>query len=124
MNNNGHKLTNKQIIAIPHLLSDPVIDRACRKANISRVTFYKWMEDITFRDEYEKRRGEIIDDAVKKLKTCFSNAVDELCRLLASENENIRLRTAEKIIEYHLEISSIEKIEERISIIENKTLSR
>lgn len=119
MNENQQKLTNKQIVAMPMLLSDPCIERACMKAKISKVSFYKWLKDDLFRCEFERQRGLIIDESLNKLKACFSLAVDELCKLLTSKKENIRLRTAERVIEFHLEIANMEKLEERITIIEN-----
>jgi len=123
MNENQQKLTNKQIVAMPMLLSDPCIERACKKANISKVSFYSWLKDDSFRCEFERQRGLIIDESLKKLKACFSLAVDELCKLLTSKNEAIRLKTAERIIDYHLEIANMELLEERIIEIE-KTIAR
>ncbi len=123
MNENQQKLTNKQIVAMPMLLSDPCIERACNKARISKVSFYKWLKDDLFRCEFERQRGLIIDESLKKLKTCFSLAVDELCKLLTSKNESIRLRTAERVIEYYLEIANMERLEERIIEIE-KTITK
>ena len=121
MNEIKEELTQKQLMAIPILLSDPCIEKACKKANISKVSFYKWLNDETFRREYEKQRDSIIDNSITKLKTCFSLAIDELYNLLTSKNENIRIRAAEKIIEFNIEIAEVKALENRIQALEEST---
>lgn len=118
MNENIQKLTDKQIVAVPFLLSDPCIERACKKANISKVTYYKWITQEAFKNELEAQQKAIVESAISKLKNCFSLAVNELYNLLGSKNENIRLRTAEKIIEFNLNIEEIKELEKRVESLE------
>src|SRR3989338_7373372 len=114
--NEKEGLSSKQLMAIPVLLSDPCIERACKKANISKVSFYKWLNDEGFRKEFEKHRESIIENSITKLKACFSLAIDELYKLLGSENENIRLRASERIIEFNIDLSEVKALEKRIEL--------
>jgi ACT domain-containing protein len=118
MNEPEGGLSQKQIMAIPILLSDPCIERACKKANISKVSFYKWLDDDHFRKEFRKHQEAIVEASITKLKNCLSLAVDELFSLLHSRNENIRLKVSEKIIEFNLNIMEIKELEQRIEKLE------
>ena len=60
------KLTTKQAKAIPLLLAAKTYEEGCKSAQVSKATFYSWMQDETFAAEFDRQRTEIVD-AVKEL---------------------------------------------------------
>lgn len=120
MNEMGECLSKKQLQVIPILLSDPCVERACKKANIGKTTYYNWLNEKEFRGEFKKQQQAIFGSAIDKLKISFNRAVDELYALFGSENEYIRLRASEKIIEFNLNIEELRVLEKRIETLEEK----
>jgi ACT domain-containing protein len=111
-------LSAKQIKAIPVILSCRNISEGVKKARISRDTFYEWMKETAFRDEYNRRQKELVNIALQELKGLTKEAVDALRDLVKSRKENIRLKTAMGIIEKVLKSIEIEDIRNRLDEIE------
>ena len=113
-------LTDRQLKAIPLLLSGRTISEGCRKANISRECFYEWMKDENFKAEFQRQRMAIMDDFFHSLKLCGSEAVEVLKDLLKAKNEGVRLRTAVAVIENISKAIEREEILRRIEEIERR----
>ena len=87
-------------------------------ASFSRATFYNWLQDSTFKDEFEKQRKAVIDLALHELKIGAEEAVHVLRRLLKAKSESIRLRASISIIDYIAKFIELEEIERRLSLVE------
>ena len=59
--NSEKELSERQVIAIPHLVSAKSVSEAAELVGVNRKTIYRWMDDPTFREEYDRQR-----DAVAK----------------------------------------------------------
>ncbi len=120
MDENSPKLSRKKLKALPLILSGRSILDGCEKAGISKSTFYLWMQDITFREEFKKQRKVIIESGLHNLKISIDKAVDVLIGLLDAQSEGVRLRTAQSILEHINKFLETEHLEERITKIEEK----
>lgn len=117
---NRQGLSNKQLRAIPIILSCKSIAEGCERIKISRESFYSWLRDPVFKAEFIKQRQEIIDLALHELKASTSEAVTVLRELLKAEDESVRLRTAQSILGAVLKSIEIENLETRVSLLEEK----
>lgn len=57
---NCQPLSSNQLRAIPFLAGAKTITQGCRLAGISRETFYNWLEDPLFKEEFSKKGGELL----------------------------------------------------------------
>lgn len=115
---NSQDLSEKQTKAIVAILQSRTIAEGCRKAKISRETFYTWFKELAFRAEFERQRRELIDLSLHELKTSAGEAVEVLRKLLKARNENIRFKTATAIIESILKSIELEDLNKRIEVLE------
>lgn len=115
-------LSDKQTKIIVAILQSRTIAEGCRKAKISRETFYEWLKDETFKAEFEKQRREIIDLSLHELKTASREAVDVLRGLLISKKDGIRFRAATTIIENVIKSLELEDLNKRIEALEKLSL--
>lgn len=117
-------LTNRQIKAIANFLASSSIEETCRKSNISKATFYKWIKNKTFKDYLNQKRDEMIKSALDILKISLEKAVSTLIKLISSNNENIRRLASKDIIEHTLKSIELEDIEQRLEKVERIILER
>jgi len=92
-------LTAKQRRTIAAIITSRTHEDAMKSAGITRQTFYKWLKVPAFRDELNRQLDDFTADAIGQLKSAAGEAVQTLRGLLASENENVRLRAALGIID-------------------------
>ena len=59
--NGATTLTDKQLQALPHLVTAPSMSEAARRADVGRTTLYRWIEDDEFRRELERQRNEALE---------------------------------------------------------------
>lgn len=121
---NGQQLNEKQLRAIPYLLSGKDVENACRAANISTTTFYNWLRNPIFKKELDKQRTNLITDAMTKLRSGVVAAVDRLLALVHSESEEIARKSATSVIEMVLKLRESEEVEQRLESIEKIILER
>jgi len=95
-----NSLTGPQEIALQALLEGKTVTRAAEAAGVARQTVSRWLhEDETFVAEFNRRRAEIWDAGKLKMIQLIEAAVAALERALQSENEGIRLRAAQWILD-------------------------
>lgn len=83
----------KKAQLLKELQDNPTIERACRKINISRATFYRWLkEDSQYKTEVEEAqeigRGKITDFAESKLFENIQNSHFASIRFWLQHNTN------------------------------------
>lgn len=118
------KLSNRQVLAISHILNSPSIEEACKKARISRATFYTWLKDENFKAELKRQRDEVIRNALDRLKSAITKAVEELIKLTDAKREEVRRLACNDIITHTLKSIEIEDIEQRLDKVERIVLER
>ncbi len=117
-------LTRKQLEAIPRLVGARSFEEGCRKARVAKSTLYQWLKDETFKNELEKQREVVIREALERLKTSITMAVDGLIELAGDNEKGIRLRAIEKILDFFFKVTEIEEIEARLQKVERVMLER
>ena len=117
-------LTRKQVEAIPHLVGARSFEEGCRKARIGKTTLYQWLKDDAFKSELERHREEVIREALERLKTSVTRAVDGLIALSEDKEKGVRLRAIEKILDLFFKTREQEEIEGRLEKIERIILER
>lgn len=118
MDKNRQNLTNKQLKTINAILESRTIGEAAKKIGISRALFYEWMKNPEFKTELKRKQDEIIEIGLIGLRASVSEAVEVMRSLLKTENEGIRFRSAESILNHYNRHKELAEIEERLSRIE------
>jgi AcrR family transcriptional regulator len=115
---NREKLRSRQMLAIQHIIASSTIEDACRKAKISKGTFYAWLKDEAFKEELKRQRDGVIKEGLDRLKMAMTKAIDGLIDLMVSPRADLRRWVYKDIIDYAFKSIEIENIEERINRIE------
>jgi hypothetical protein len=115
---NNKELTDKQLLAIQHIISSPSFEVAAKRAHISRVSIYGWLKNDDFKAELKRQRDEVVREALDRLKCSINKATDGLVRLMDSKVESIRRFACKDVLEYGLRSIELENIEERLAKIE------
>ena len=91
-------LTHRQTAALPYLVSSSTLKEGAELAGISRMTFYRWMEDDHFRTRFERLREEALSLAHAELKGLTLKGAIALAAMLEDPSPDIRLRAAKAAI--------------------------
>ena len=119
------ELTDKQVKAIPHLITSKTLKAGCKKAKISRQTLYDWLKDPAFKVEFRSQRDVIIEEAIEDLKGNLTKATDALIDLLNNtDNDSLKRYVAKDIIDYVMKSRELGEIEERLVKVERIILER
>ena len=119
------ELTDKQVKAIPHLITSKTLKAGCKKAKISRQTLYDWLKDPAFKVEFRSQRDVIIEEAIEDLKGNLTKATDALIDLLDNtDNDSLKRYVAKDIIDYVMRAKEVSDIEERLVKVERIVLER
>lgn len=117
-------LNAKQTQLIPLIIELGNIDKACKKAQIDRTTYYLWLKDEEFSTELKKQQDITYDAALTELNSLVSDAVSKYRELLDSKDESIKFRTASAILENRLKLVDSKNMMERIEAIEKAIESK
>jgi len=118
------KLTNRQLLAISHIINSSSIEDASQKAKVSRATIYKWLKDEVFKTELKRQRDEALRSALDRLKGAITKAVEELIKLTGAQREEVRRLACNDIITHTLKSLEIEDIEQRLEKVERIILEK
>ena len=94
------KLSEKQLRAIPQLVSSKSISEAAELAGVGRQTIHHWMNDPTFKEEYERQRDEVALYARSGLRALLFKALTVQAERLDSDDPKERARAAQAIMNY------------------------
>jgi hypothetical protein len=117
----SEEISGKQAQLIALLLTERTIDDACKKANVSVSTYWRWMKEPNFLTEYRSTRSRILENTVAKLQSLSTDAIEALERNLHCENPSIEIRSATIILEHSAKgveaLNLLVRVEELESII-------
>ena len=114
------KLTTKQAKAIPIVLAAKNYEEGCKSAQVSKTTFYSWLQDETFATEFDQQRNEIVEAAFGMIAQNIDKAVSTLVGLLDTGDDRVKRLTANDIIGHFLKHKELKDLEERIEGIEER----
>ena len=95
----AENLTQRQIVALPHLLRPGPITEQARNAGISRNTLYRWFEDENFRECLERLREETLRFSQSEFQAITLKAVEAINDALDSSDIRIRLQAARIVMQ-------------------------
>lgn len=106
------------------MLNSPSIEVASKRAKVSRTTLYNWLKEDNFKAELKRRRDEVVNEALDRLKFALTKAIEELIKLINSPKPELRRLACKDIVDYALRSIEIENIEERLNKIEKHVYER
>ena len=116
--NTPDKLSKRQELFIPILLSAHSITAACADYNLDRSQFYAWRKQKAFSEALEAAQAELVADALANLRLNVSAAADRLIKLLNSADELVQLRASNSLIEHYTHLIEARDLEKRIEALE------
>lgn len=114
-------LTEKQLRTILIVLESKNISEGVQRAKVSRETFYSWMRNPVFKEEFIRQRKETVELALSALKTSAGEAVEVLRNLLRARHESVRLRTALGMLDHICKFIQVEDLDRRITELERRS---
>ena len=114
------KLTDRQLKAIPHIISTPTYTKGCKKAKINKTTFYKWLKEPEFKAELDRQRDEVASEAFGVLSQSLTKAVETLVGLLDKKDDRLKRLTAKDVIDFIIRHKEIEDLNKRLLAIEQR----
>ncbi len=98
--NSEKDLSEKQVLAIPHLVSAKSVSETADLIGVNRKTIYRWMDDPTFREEYDRQRDAIANFARDGMRTLMLKALAVQAERLDSDDPKERARASKEIMDY------------------------
>jgi hypothetical protein len=114
------RLSERQLKAIPFLVSAASDGEGCRQAKIGRQTYYEWIKEPAFKAELSRLRNIVVEDAIQLLKAHTAKAVNTLVKLLDVDNPTIQRGAANDILQHVTKFKEIQEIEERLETLERR----
>ena len=112
------KLTPKQMLSIPYIVSAPTIRQAAEAAHIGRNTLTRWMRDPDFRAEIEQARRRVADLAFTEINGLALKSVIALAALLEDPNPNVRNTAVRTALQNSVRLKEISDIRNRLDIMD------
>ena len=117
--NGTTSLTERQLGALPYVVSSPTLSEGAKRAEIARATLWRWMQDDEFRKELECLRDEAAELAHTELKGLMLKATLVLGEAMEDCNPLVRLRAAQIALNAHLKANELKEIEKRLTLLDD-----
>ena len=118
-------MTTSKEKALAALLTSKTRKEAAEKAGISYRTIRVYLQDAEFLAEYRQRKGEIIDDAARRLTNAMQKAIDVLEN--ATDGKKVKdaaLKASKLVLEYSARFITISDIMTRLDVMEEQEKQR
>ncbi len=117
-------LTAKQEKAIAALLSTSTIKEAAEACGLTTVTLWRWFQLTEFAAAWRVARRQVVENAITRLQTTASEAVETLKRNLTCGNEAVEVRAASLIIEQAVKGVELVDLQARVERLEELSASQ
>ena len=123
------RLNDKQLAFIDAYLSENDINKVCKKLNITRPTYYKYLNDDAVKQEISKIRLANIENTARYLQDSLTLCSQELVKIIKSDDVSPQIKinainsifnNCNKLTEQVDIISKLDNIEQRLSEQEDK----
>ena len=111
-------LSAQQRKAMPYFLTCPSIQEACKKAGISRMTYYRWLSEPEFRKELDSLTDYAYRDTVNILKRHTEQAARHLVGLMKTRDPVLKRKVCNDILDHLLKHEANADIEDRLRRLE------
>ncbi len=118
------KLTDRQLKALPFIVTAPTYTEGAKKAGVDRVTVYKWLKDPEFKAELDRQREEIAQEAFGVLQQSLTKAVETLVDMLDGNDSRLKRLVCNDIINHVLKHKELADFEKRLTAIEDRLSDR
>ena len=98
--NSEKELSERQVLAIPHLVSAKSVSETAELIGVNRRTVYRWMDDPAFREEYDRQRDAVAGFARSGMRTLMLKALSVQAERFDSDDPRERTRAAKEIMDY------------------------
>jgi hypothetical protein len=112
-------LSDRQLLALPYLVTATSISEAAKQADVGRTTLYRWMEDDEFRAEFKRLRNEALDLAYVELKGLMFKATQVVGEAMDDPNPFVRLRGAQIAFSVGLKSLEVRELQRRLDLLED-----
>lgn len=120
-----NQLTSRQLMALPFFANSSSVEAACKLADVSKDTFYKWLKEPLFKVELERLRSEVVTEAINQLKISATKAATTLSTLLDREDSpGVQRAAANDILGHVMKFMELKEIEERLTLLEGHVKGR
>jgi hypothetical protein len=103
------------LVASGHTVRD-----ACKSMKLSESRAYHISQTPEFKTRVSELRTAAVEHALGKLSDLACNAVDSIGGLLSSQDENVRLRAAQAVLDRFAKLSEQVDLRQRIEALEAK----
>lgn len=112
------RLTPRQMLAIPYIVSAPSMRQAARDARIGRATLTRWMHDADFRAEVEQARRRVADLAFAEINGLALKGAIALADLLEDPDPHVRNTAIRIALQNSLKLKEIAEVRNRMDIMD------
>ncbi len=102
------------------LVTTPNYTEAAKVLGISPPTIYEWLKDPVFSQELNRRRNQLVEESLDRLKNYVNKSAETLGALLDDANPQIRRGAANDILNHVMKFKEVIEIEQRLNAIERK----
>ena len=105
------------------LLANVTVSETARATGISESTIYRYLRDVEFRQEYEKKRIEMLKDNCHTLQANMNKAIYELVDIIGNDETSpqIRLNAIDMLLRHSYRLTEQCDILERLEKLEENT---
>ncbi len=115
----NESLSQRQVVALPYVASEPTVSEGARAAGIARMTLIRWMRDPAFREELERIRRNISELAYSELEGLTLKSVIRLQQLLDDPDPNVRHRAIRTALSLSLTVRDQRELRRQVETLEN-----
>ena len=112
-------LTDRQLAALPYLITSPSISEGASMASIGRTTLYRWMADGEFRQTLQRLREEAADLALAELRGLMLKGVLVLAEAMEDPNPHVRVRAARVALSMGFTDIELKELRQRIERLDD-----
>lgn len=113
-------LNQRQDKFLKALLETASVEQACRVANITKPTAYKYLKDVEFMKEYRSIRRELMQGITARLQKSSEEAVNTLNEIMLDETAtpSSRVQAAKNVLDVAYRSIEIDDTQERLEELE------
>jgi ACT domain-containing protein len=113
---------------LPFLIQGKNVEDACKKAGITKTTYYEWIKDESFMAVYDRMQNDLLFAAMTELQGYAGKAVKKLVAMLDKSTPSLRRLVCndilDRVIKHNEQQEIVERLEKLERIIENNDLAR
>ena len=110
-------LSERQLMALPHLLKPGPLTEQARNAGVSRTTLYRWLQDDSFRRAVDRLREDSMDLAESHLQAMAYRAAAVIQEALHDDKPEVRFRAAQAVLQHAHNAQYGQHLQRRVELL-------